>query len=455
VAVYGTVYEWDSWRPIGGMMAGEADKTRGRPIVDGTLTDITPVLLTPVVYRMSTVTPKDIAWFWPGRLAFGKITMLDGDPDLGKTTVALDIAMRVSRGLALPGGEARPPRDVLLLTDEDDDADTTYPRLAAIGADLDRVRRFTIESSTGERSIPEFPRDVPALLVIDPLFLYLGPEVNPNRDSEIRRVLGPIAKIAQDLGCAILCLRHFTKAGGTNPLHRGGGSVGIIGQARLGLMIARDPKDETGRTRILASTKHNISSDVPSLAYQLDAVPGTSVARVFWMGETSVSASSLMEETLSPAERGEQTEAARFLKEILDVDGPTEVKEIQRAARDAAIAWRNIERAKAALGVDTRRKGFGRGGAWEWYRPTVVPTAPHTPPQAPPSDHTPPQPSIDRQPPKPAQMTIDRHTPPYISSGGVKGEYMALYVCLGCGEPRSRSAEPCPNCGATEGEERS
>ena len=88
----------------------------------------------------SQVQPKPIEWLWPHRLALGKIALLEGDPQLGKTWVTCDLAARLSVGQLFPDGQPPPgPASSVLLNAEDGSADTIRPRLEALGADLDRV----------------------------------------------------------------------------------------------------------------------------------------------------------------------------------------------------------------------------------------------------------------------------------------------------------------------------
>lgn len=99
-----------------------------------------PLSLRPGLIRMADIQSERIRWLWRGRLALGKITLLDGDPGLGKSTATLDIAARVSTGAALPGERTgRAPAGVVLLSAEDDPGDTIRPRLEAAGADLRRI----------------------------------------------------------------------------------------------------------------------------------------------------------------------------------------------------------------------------------------------------------------------------------------------------------------------------
>ncbi len=88
-------------------------------------------LLSPATVRIADVEPQVVEWLWPGRLAIGKVTLLAGDPGLGKSLLMLDIAARVSRGVAWPDapGFSQPAGGVVLLSAEDDIADTIRPRL--------------------------------------------------------------------------------------------------------------------------------------------------------------------------------------------------------------------------------------------------------------------------------------------------------------------------------------
>jgi hypothetical protein len=177
------------------------------------------------VVRMADVKRERVEWLWPGRIPRGKLVLLDGDPDLGKTTVALDLAARITRGHSMPddtvGGA---PGNVLLMMAEDGLADTIRPRLDAAGADLNRVFALRgIPAPNGGERLPMLPDDgdmiraeverFAALAVfLDPLFAYVSPVCNIFRDQDVRRALQPLVRIGEDSGCAVIVLRHLNKA---------------------------------------------------------------------------------------------------------------------------------------------------------------------------------------------------------------------------------------------------
>jgi AAA domain/DnaB-like helicase N terminal domain len=278
----------------------------------------------------SEVQIQHVEWVWNSRIPLGKVTVLDGDPGLGKSALSLDLGARVSIGRAMPDGTPGVDSGVLILNAEDGEADTIVPRLAAMGADLTRVRILkTIPDTSGERQ-PEIPQDLgmiekaavsvnARLIVIDPLMAFLPGTTNTHRDQDVRRALAPLARMAERIGAAVLIVRHLNKAADGNPLYRGGGSIGIIGAARCGLLVARDPDDETGERRVLAVTKTNLGPLPCSLQYCIR--PGNGSIRVNWCGESKHSAAALLAVPLDGDSRSEVEEAVEFLKSVLE-DGP-------------------------------------------------------------------------------------------------------------------------------------
>jgi hypothetical protein len=302
------------------------------------------------------------------------VTVLDGDPGLGKSALTLDIAARVSNGGPMPDGTPGIGAGVLVLNAEDGEADTIVPRLLAMGADLQRVRILkTIPSPSGEQQ-PDISADLniiervavatkARLIVIDPLMAFLGSKTNTFRDQDVRRALAPVATMAERIGAAILIVRHLNKATDGNPLYRGGGSIGIIGAARCGLLVAREPDDVTGDARVLAVTKTNLGPLPVSLRYSIQ--PDGESIRVLWRGESNHSAAALLAVPGSVESHSELEQAAEFLKSILE-DGPLTASDTLRKTRAAGYAKRTVERAKKAVGVTARRDGFGQGSTWVW-----------------------------------------------------------------------------------------
>jgi len=325
----------------------------------------------PRTRRASEVTPRPVEWLWQERIPRGKLTLLDGDPGLGKTTILLDLAARVSSGRPMPSesnGHGRKPEGVLYLSAEDDDGDTLRPRLEAAGADLDRVHLWA------EATLPELPGDVEkiaqlviafdvGLIVLDPVGPFLDGEINVNRDANVRQALAPLRGICELTGASAVLLRHLNKDGrSSNALYRGGGSIAFIAAARSAMLCARDPNDDD--QLILAHTKANVGRLAGSLAYRLEPVPVANAGeqvRIEWLGAADYAAADLL---AVPREgRSEKREeCAAWLREKL-ADG-------NMVARKALIAeaerngWQEhlVKRAATDIGVVSQRENQIHGG---------------------------------------------------------------------------------------------
>ena len=181
------------------------------------------------VVPISRVVQRPLSWLWPGRLALGKLALLDGDPGLGKSLVTLDLCARLSTGRPFPDGSPGPgPASSIILNGEDGDGDTIRPRLQALGADLDRVfvleprgqprpgNLFRLPDQAGilERSLSQTRA---LLVVIDPIMAFLDPSVVAGSDPSVRRALFPLAQLAERHRCVILWSATSTRAAPAAP----------------------------------------------------------------------------------------------------------------------------------------------------------------------------------------------------------------------------------------------
>jgi hypothetical protein len=330
------------------------------------------------VIRASKVTPQRVDWLWRGYLAFRKIGCMDGDPGLGKSAVAIDLTARTTTRSPMPDGSIPDgPYRVLILSAEDGVEDVIVPRLAAAGANRDFVDILDhVNDGTGPRPI-ELPGDVAriqrrveaeghALVIVDPLTAFLGGQINSYKDQDVRRALYPLKLMAEATGAAVLVVRHLSKSVDANPLYRGGGSIGIIAAARIGLLVAPDPDDD-GR-RVLAVTKSNLAAKPPALAYRVIEDELYGCVRITWEGPTEHTAADLLGR---PVDRvaPKRDQAEDFLREGL-AEQARPVAWLQQAAKAKGVSWRTVERAKAALEVIVERRGEPgkRGGGSSWWR---------------------------------------------------------------------------------------
>lgn len=339
-------------------------------------------LLLPKGTLLSEVEKEDVVWLWESRIPRGKITILDGDPGLGKSAVTTDLAARVSVGRPFPDGTDCPEGGVVLMNAEDGLADTIRPRLDAAGGDPSRVlalAEIPDESRPDQDRVLSLPEDLrtieegiervgAVLLLIDPLMAFLGGDTNAHKDQDIRRALASLKSMAERTGVAVVLVRHLNKGGGGNPLYRGGGSIGIIGAARSGLIVAQDPNDPEGKRRVLAGSKNNLAQMEESTSFQVvTAVNGA--ARVEWLGQSDLSATDLVKTPLDDEEKSALDEAVEFLREELR-GKPISARTIYKNAKDAGVSERTLKRAKSNLKVNSEKEA---DGSWSWALPDEDP----------------------------------------------------------------------------------
>ncbi len=271
---------------------------------------------------------------------------------------------------------------MVLLSAEDTAEDTIRPRLEAAGANFERI----IEAphvAVGERHRPpEIPADLDLieatiaehdarLLIIEPLAAYLaGPDAN--HDQEIRRVLYKLSKIAERQQCAVVTMRHLNKSGGGKAIYRGNMSIGVIGHARVGLLVAEDPDDEAAR--VLAMVKINCGARQASWRFKLVPAATGEVCRVEWCGVSPYSGDQLVQAPPSQAAKDRQEELqskVELTKDMLltfleDGGGVVTVKEVRDCCAAMQVSGRCLERAVAELGLNVQY-AIGKDGKRTYY----------------------------------------------------------------------------------------
>jgi hypothetical protein len=296
-----------------------------------------------------------------GTHPLGRLLILDGDPDLGKSLIALDLCARLSTGRPFPDGQPAPsPANSLVLSAEDNAADTIVPRLRRLGADMQRV--FVWQREADDEDWPwRFPahtdrlddalrRTDARLAVIDPIMAFLDDSVLCASDQSVRRALAPLMHLAEKHRCAILMHRHLTKKGSGRALYPGLGSIVFVAACRFAMLVARDPRMPD--RCVLAQVRGSLAGPQPSLAYRLTAADGQ-LPIVEWLGTSRVSADELLAGSAF-VESSRRDRAAAFLEAFLAA-GPRPAHEIWEAAQKEDHSERTLRRAKETLKITSRR----------------------------------------------------------------------------------------------------
>lgn len=314
--------------------------------------------------RAADVAPEPVNWIWPGHISAGVVHVVDGVPGVGKSMFSCYLAGVLTTGTTWPDGSKADIGNVIIVNLEDDISRTLRPRLEAAGADLERV--FMFDDAGDGFTLPADMERLEAaimahrakLVVVDPLMAVLDGKVNSYRDQDVRRVLAALKALCGRTGCAVMLVRHLTKSKEGPAIHRGGGSIGIIGAARVGLLLALDPADNT--RRILATIKNNLGPFDPKNSEAWTIAPGP---RFEYAGATDLSADDLLLEQEEKRGRGrpddKQADARRWLQQVL-ADGSLPSTHLTQLAKASGYSERTLERARKGITASDRVDG-----AWQ------------------------------------------------------------------------------------------
>ncbi|MBA2708912.1 MAG: AAA family ATPase [Gemmatimonadaceae bacterium] len=349
--------------PKGSLAADDALQRRQKTVTSRTAMD---------------VKPRQVEWLLPGLIPFGAITVLSGQPGLGKSLLTVKIAADFSAGRLDQRG------DVLMLTAEDPTAEVVVPRLMAARAKLTSIHFAEFEDRG--LSIPmRFPTDTGSLhklvqqhdvrlVVIDPLTAHLAGGVDSFKDQSIREALAPMAALAEEQRIAIIVVAHLNKGQSSDPVQRLGGSIGLPAAARSVLLLGRDPDDpegSRGARRVLAHVKSNFDRQASSRAFRIipavaeDWLGTHPTAEIVEIGPSPYQGSDLLQNQAEADLPEVMNEAVAFLRSALE-DGPRPARDVQAAAEQAALSWDTVKRAKTLAGVKTRKQRDVSNGPWVW-----------------------------------------------------------------------------------------
>lgn len=305
----------------------------------------------------NTISSRTVEWLWYPYIPYGKITILQGDPGEGKSTMMLQLAALITAGKAMPDGSGdKVPGNVIYQAAEDGIEDTIKPRLLAAGADCGRIAFLENEENPitlDDERLEQAIKDTQAkLLVIDPLQAYLGIDNDMQRSNSTRSVFGRLAKVAERTGCAVVLIGHMNKSSRTKGIYRGLGSIDIAAVARSILLVGRDSSNPY--YRIMIQIKNNLAPEGKAFVFELNPDLGFS-----WIGQEEHE----MEDLLFQRSKGESKldKAKEYLKLLLNgSDMPC--ADILEKMRASGIGTRTVEQAKKDMGIIS----YKLGDKWYW-----------------------------------------------------------------------------------------
>ena len=300
----------------------------------------------------SDVQATSVRWLWYPFIAVGKITLLQGDPGDGKSTMMMHLIAELSKGGTLPDGKTiGMPLRAIYQCSEDGISDTIKPRLEKCGADCRNVAFINEETYSGltldderiRQAIIEFR---PRLVVIDPIQAYLGSDSDLQIAGRARRLMQRLGMWASMYDCAIVLIGHLNKKEGTKGLYRSLGSIDVVAAARSVLQVERDA--EKSDIRIVRQLIICLASSEGDIKFSITAEQGFKWLECDIKPDPSA-------EPETPVFESKSEKAAYLIKKLLS-GGDMRSREIYMRMSDEGISRRTAENTKKELGIRSYRK---------------------------------------------------------------------------------------------------
>ena len=314
--------------------------------------------------KMSEIQSQEVSWLWYPFIPYGKLTIIQGDPGDGKTTLVLNIAAWLSKGEGLDSEmKLSEPVNVIYQSAEDGLADTVKPRLELAGADCERIlvidEKEKSLSMVDERLEKAIVQTKARMLILDPIQAYLGGGMDMNRANEARDMTKKLGALAEKYQCAIILIGHMNKAVGNKAAYRGMGSIDFFAVARSVLLVGRVEGEPN--IRAVVQIKNNLAAFGHPKAFAL------SEDGFQWLGDYEITADEVLGGIAPKANKMEQ--AKHMLRELALTSNAVLSNEVFDMADEQGISKRTLENAKRELGIRARKIN----NSWYWELDKVKP----------------------------------------------------------------------------------
>ena len=333
---------------------------------------------------------KNIDWLYYPYFAKGELTIVEGDPQVGKSYFVQMVSKAICDGSKLPCVRpyVKQLGKVLYFDMENDPGSVTKKRMKWNGMKnfanfLQVPAMFSVHDPAARRAVYNLiEKERPLVIVFDTLMTYLG-KTDVHKSSEASQVAAWFRQLARRYGCAVIALRHLTKNSKGSALHRGQGSASFVGMARFVVTVGYHPEDN--ETRVAALTKaSNISKDNKVISYTIEGLPDTvseqDRSKLVWQDLIEMNADEMLQANADPEKLKAKKENVYepWLKQVMEEEGRIEAKVLYKRAETWAQkeghTWnvKVLRRAAKRLGVEIEDSTNAAGRTSYWIAPKFV-----------------------------------------------------------------------------------
>lgn len=291
---------------------------------------------------------EEISWLWKPYIAFGKLTVIQGDPGTGKTTLALAIASLISKNRQMPTGKLKPvDGNVIFQSGEDSPKDTIKPRLVACKADCSKIAFMETDKRLDLKMFEEAIVSTNAkFAVIDPLQAFLSVNQDITSTKNMRPLLRELGNVAERTGSAIVIIGHMNKNDRRKGIYRGLGSIDITAAARSVLLIGKRKNNED--IRFMTQIKNNLSAFGKTISFKINNQGG-----VDFLGECDISEDELLS---SNEEKKTKYQIAKDTINAMLLSGDRKSNDIFDACMKAGVSASTMTYVKKQLCIKSIKK---------------------------------------------------------------------------------------------------
>lgn len=322
---------------------------------------------------MSEIVEEEIDWVWYPYLARRQVSILEGDPGLGKSYLAQMVSGALCTGKKLPcpkKGLGKTRGAVVYCDLENTASSVTKPRLRWNGFDnlgnfFQVDEGFSIEDEDAMDEFYEHLEEIkPVAIFFDTLNTYIG-KADTHNAAEVTQAMNTFVELANHFNCAVVVLRHLTKGSGA-AMYRGQGSIGFAGKARVVMSVGVDPNDT--ETRAMAVTKNNLAKAPRALTFRIEERP-KEASEFIWGEYTDLTSQEIMDAASEARAEGRVGNSMQDAMEFLEgniVGIAIDSAKLMRMAEKRSISSKMLERACAKMGVIKTKTGKGSSKAETW-----------------------------------------------------------------------------------------